>query len=353
MDLSFDENELFVNTMSQKLVEFFLTLEGTYNYNCSNFEKIDIKKELTHEYLIYNYEIDTEILQFYRKSIDVIRLDYKKLDYSFSSLLPYSFVINGARVFVPDLILSIQVFVNSLNKERQKFKCNDKLINSFEDLIPYYKDYSKGFEIGFNTFEDEIKSILIKDISDKNDFVLKVFEFITEKSNMFSEKRSWSEIHGFTKDFLTKSIVNGYENGLIQGYFYKAWSIVFLNKKLFLDLFRNLNKGEFQNKQLTQINENLHSDVFKKNGFKLFDYILNNYVSNNRGRKSDLNFYYRKLYKEDYIIESCKPENFKYWYEVTFDDDFGQIKTLDEVTTQIRNRDYSTSLEWFKQQKYQ
>lgn len=94
-----------------------------------------------------------------------------------------------------------------------------------------------------------------------------------------------------------------------------------------------------------------HSDIFKKSGFVLFDYILNNYVRNRRGRKSDLNFYYRKLYNDDFIIESCRAENFKEWYEINYNDDFGQIKTLSEVENESRNQNYTTSLEWFKQSK--
>ncbi|MGV0969455.1 MULTISPECIES: hypothetical protein [unclassified Empedobacter] len=94
----------------------------------------------------------------------------------------------------------------------------------------------------------------------------------------------------------------------------------------------------------------LHQQIFVNNGFLLFEYILNNYVSENKGRKADLNFYYRKLYKAGYIIESCEPKYFRDWYEITFNDDFGQIKTISEVYTDNRNTYYDTSLEWFKQQ---
>ena len=114
-------------------------------------------------------------------------------------------------------------------------------------------------------------------------------------------------------------------------------------------VYRIVNNIPFEKE--IESNSETHSDIFKKSGFVLFDYILNNYVRNRRGRKSDLNFYYRKLYNDDFIIESCRAENFKEWYEINYNDDFGQIKTLSEVENESRNQNYTTSLEWFKQSK--
>lgn len=105
-------------------------------------------------------------------------------------------------------------------------------------------------------------------------------------------------------------------------------------------------------KSITPPSINQHSQIFSNNGFELFNYILNNHIKpkGERGRYSDLSFYYWKMYnsQEKYIHQ--RPEAFKNWFCNKYNDNFEKIKTLAEVTDNNGNRlkHYQTSLDWFK-----
>lgn len=101
--------------------------------------------------------------------------------------------------------------------------------------------------------------------------------------------------------------------------------------------------------------ENEHSDIFAKNGFKLFSYILENHIQpiGKRGRYSDLSYYYWKMFNEEPKYIHQRPEPFKRWFCNFYSDNFEKIKTENEVTDIKGNKfkNYQTSLDWFKQQK--
>lgn len=106
--------------------------------------------------------------------------------------------------------------------------------------------------------------------------------------------------------------------------------------------------------QITIQNTNpKHENIFCNNGFVLFEHILNEYIKPTKGRQTDLIFYYRKMYdnKPQYIHQ--KPTEFFNWFEREYDEVFGQLKTLSQVETPQRNKDYSRALNWFKQQPQQ
>jgi hypothetical protein len=91
-----------------------------------------------------------------------------------------------------------------------------------------------------------------------------------------------------------------------------------------------------------------HENIFCNNGFELFEYILNEYVKPNRGRKNDLIYYQRKLYDDKYIHQ--RPTEFFNWFESNYNEVIEQTKTLSEVENSQRNKDYSNALDWFKLQ---
>jgi len=110
---------------------------------------------------------------------------------------------------------------------------------------------------------------------------------------------------------------------------------------------------------LIKKNENInttplkHENIFCNNGFELFNHILKEYVKPTKGRQSDLIFYHRKMYdnKPQYIHQ--RPTEFFNWFQNNYDEVFGQLKTLSQVETPQRNKDYSNALNWFKQQPQQ
>lgn len=91
-----------------------------------------------------------------------------------------------------------------------------------------------------------------------------------------------------------------------------------------------------------------HENIFCNNGFELFEYILNEYIKQNRGRQNDLRYYQRKMYNDKYIHQ--RPTEFFKWFENNYAEVIEQTKTLKEVENPQRNKDYSNALDWFKLQ---
>lgn len=91
-----------------------------------------------------------------------------------------------------------------------------------------------------------------------------------------------------------------------------------------------------------------HQHIFCNNGFALFEYILNNHISENRGRCNDVSFFYWKMYlnKPQYIHQ--KPEVFNNWFTEKYNGNFAKIRPFNEVDTIKRNKLYAKSLDWFK-----
>ena len=94
-----------------------------------------------------------------------------------------------------------------------------------------------------------------------------------------------------------------------------------------------------------------HTTIFSINGFKLFQYILTNSVSEHRGRKSDIAYFYWMMYNDSnkYII--ARPTPFKEWFDEMYEEYLGdKLKTLPNVQNTRRDKEYSRALNWFKQE---
>ena len=201
---------------------------------------IKIPKNLTHSYLLENYEIDTSIYNYYHlPTIGMISdSEYNEMVKSGyvakkeTILKPYSNIIFGAYYLRSDLKFKLFGFLGNV-----KYFLNGKEIESFNDLTPYFKDYAKGFEDGFNEFENIYIKPYLTLFPDKADYINKVFDFITKNIPF---KHSWHRyLTGFNRN-QNKEIINGFEDGQKQGFFYRAWSIVFSNSELFTPLFNAL-----------------------------------------------------------------------------------------------------------------
>ncbi len=112
-----------------------------------------------------------------------------------------------------------------------------------------------------------------------------------------------------------------------------------------------LNELEVYINQLINKHTNIntkHDNVFANNGFILFEHILTEYVAKNRGRQSDISYYYHRMFNDKYIHQ--KPFSFSRWYSDIYDKDISKLKTLEQVKNQNRYNNYSTALAWFKHQ---
>lgn len=209
-----------------------------------NFESIDLKggknetipKELTHDYLLRNFKIDEVIYKYYH--LPTIKLisdgEFQRMkEGGFigkkeTALKPYSIKIFGAYHSRSDLTWKLTTVCNS------KYTIKGNKIKYFIDLIPYFKEYAKGFEKGFNEFENTQIKPYFPMFAEKQDYVNKIFEFITKRLFI---NHNWASRNGFTIN-QEYEIVNAFDDGQHQGYFYRAWSTVFSNNNLFAPLFQ-------------------------------------------------------------------------------------------------------------------
>lgn len=160
------------------------------------------------------------------------------------------------------------------------------------------------------------------------------------------------------------------------GIFITNWTIILNNANLFEDIFNShftKNKKPMIENNLVStiqqlkialldtpessgsgngaivINEE-HGEVFTKNGFKLFEHILNQYVKPNRGRLRDIHYFYWAMFKHKNKYIHQRPEPFKEWFFKTYNEDLGQIKTFQIVQNPDRDKHFSNALDWFKTQ---
>lgn len=196
-----------------------------------------VPKELTHDYLLSNFNIDDSIYEYYHLPTSNLLSDsefQKMKDTGFvgnkeTALRPYSNIVYGAYYSRSDLVWKLTVA-----SHRQMF-IDGKEIKYFADLIPYFKEYAKGFQDGFNEFNNKQINPFLTPFPEKQDYVNKVFEYITK--NLFF-KHGWANLGtGFTTN-QHEEIVDAFEDGQQQGYFYRAWSTVFSNNNLFAPLFQ-------------------------------------------------------------------------------------------------------------------
>lgn len=232
-------NQEFVNELRLYL--------GTLTWSFDGSKETEIvPSDLTHQFLLKNFKIDNSILDFYYSHSNrfFTNEDYQKLrktgyvgrkEYT---LNPYPFIIFGAYFNRIDLMMKIKLLSWQSVEERPKL--NGKSVEYFADLVPYFKEYAEGFKIGYESFEEKCINKYLPHFPDKSDFINKVFEYIT-KSILF--EHDWYNNHSgfavsFSGNLKNGKIVNALENGQQQGYFYKAWCIVFSNNILFAPLFQ-------------------------------------------------------------------------------------------------------------------
>lgn len=265
-------NDYLKNCSSKKRkidIEFINDLRkkwGTVNFVFEKKEKNIVPEELTHEQLIRKNIIDDSIYRYYFLPTSRMLTDaefQKMVNTGYvgereTFLTPYPFIICGAYFSRKDLVTKLSI----LNWEDEKPYLNGSNdLYHFEDLWPYFKEYSKGFESGYNEFENKCVKPYLPMYTDKDDFINKVFEYITKR--IFFQ-HDWLNHHsGFVTEHANApeggKIVNAFEDGQIQGYFYKAWGIIFSSNNLFAPLFQehlNTSASQKENKKTNSAKKN-------------------------------------------------------------------------------------------------
>ncbi|WP_299681955.1 hypothetical protein [uncultured Dokdonia sp.] len=228
-----------------------------------NEENKIVPEEFTHNYLLANFDIPQIIKEYYfSPCCDMLtNEDYQKfvsigyIGNPKTTLSPYLFRYNGAFILRKKLFYQLMFLIDS--KDTYK----GKPIKRLADLFPYFEDYSLGFKDGYDFFEEDYINKFMPMFADKFDFVNKIFEYIT-KEIIFTH--SWRNNHtGFRVSMNIEKnikdggeITNAYEDGKFQGYFYKAWSLLLSNSKLFENLFI-----ELLNSRETLVQNDIVNDV--------------------------------------------------------------------------------------------
>lgn len=168
-------------------------------------------------------------------------------------------------------------------------------------------------------------------------------EMVNEFKNIFFKHRTKNEFRN------VKEVIKTFEKILL---FLNYKKLNQFNKDEIITLKKDLNK--YQNKTPLELTSTpKHEKIFSNNGFVLFEYILKEYVKPTKGRQSDLIYYYWKMYENEPQYIHQRPTEFFIWFENNYDEVFGQLKTLSQVQTPQRNKDFSNALNWFKQQPQQ
>lgn len=224
-----------------------------------------VPEKQEHSYLFSNFNISDLISNFYYLPTSdlMTEKEYQEMVSSGfvgkkeTALTPYSLQMFGA-YFTRKAMYFRLLGLITYNKD---VLLKGNKIRNFDDLIPYFKEYSNGFAKGYSSFDEDCINPFMLGFSDKTDYVQKVFEYLTKNINF---EHSWKNNHaGFTisHNFQKniKEIINAYQDGQRQGYFYKAWSIVLSNHKIFEPLFEKLH----QNLKSNQKQNNEFSNSFK------------------------------------------------------------------------------------------
>lgn len=225
-----------------------------------------------------------------------------------------------------------------------------------EDVNSYFNSFGNGIDDPSN--EWEIDEWIESELESLREIFTKEFNALTDKKkyffgcsfeiyqNTYNERLStflntFSDIDEsvFIKQEFEKNI-KYHTNEIIQKQIEYSLSLrnEFLNNK-------TINK--YQN-----ISNKKHQDIFCNNGFELFIYILNEHIKpkESRGRYEELSYYYRCLHNNKFIHQ--RPEPFRVWFNMEYEEEFTKIKTLNQVETPQRKKNFSTALDWFKTQTF-
>ncbi|MGM0944920.1 MAG: hypothetical protein ACQEW9_07020 [Bacteroidota bacterium] len=86
---------------------------------------------------------------------------------------------------------------------------------------------------------------------------------------------------------------------------------------------------------------NSYPDIFKPNGFRLFNYLMKNHLTSGKGWQSDVSFFYRVMEERDQLIHA-KQKRFKEFLadEYPYLEPMGKFKVWNDINTEKRRQAY-------------
>lgn len=276
--------ETFINNT---LIEAIRTYKTTFTWTGEGVEDI-VFGGLTHQHLLRTNIIDKTIIDCYASytielltpvEIPNVPADYHSKIFS-KALAPFPFVILGAYHSRFNLYWKLKSLMSLDNRIELN---GNKNLNNFFDLKPYFSEYAVGFKDGHNDFEDDkISPYLLKfETHDREAYAIKVLEFLT---NDFSEAPRTTSKKGFVLlSDKKREIVHAYQDGLLEGYIYRAWNIIFSNNALFAPFFKEYSisknfikkvKPELKKEDILKMQNNLIPEVSLEYVYDFFSILI-------------------------------------------------------------------------------
>ena len=205
------------------------------------FDEI-VPEKLCHNNLLITHSIDKSILKYY--GLGVFGYDYflekpenlnilDSFDIYNNKVDPFPFKVFGAYYNRGAFCEGISDVLNHKGKTNVDGNYD---LNTLNDLKPCFELYAKGFKVGYEDFEDKFISPYLFKNSDKEDYLIKVFEYVTSGGDF---RLNWTQRKCFISAISDYNIKGGaFDAGKYEGRFYRAWSIIFSQNILFAPLFQ-------------------------------------------------------------------------------------------------------------------
>lgn len=201
-----------------------------------------VPEKLCHNNLLITHSIDKSILKYY--GLEVFGYDYflekpesidilDSWDIYNNRVDPFPFKVFGAYYNRGAFCEGISDVLNHKGKTNVDGNYD---LNTLNELKPCFELYAKGFKVGYEDFEDKFVSPYLFKNSDKEDYLIKVFEYVTSGGDF---RLNWAQRVAFISAISHyKDKVGAFEAGKYEGRFYRAWSIIFSQNILFSPLFK-------------------------------------------------------------------------------------------------------------------
>lgn len=290
-------------------LDFFFILYSDFHFFCNN----------SNNYLILHSYFDTS--KFIKEN-GLLNFDfYRYTGEDYAEQL--NIAVNQLNFYESlQLLINEKYPIENRNEVlKQSIKLIDKAIEKYSFCLEYLFSFTNNENL-IESFQDLQEYLeCINDIDERIEVVLRIKYKYLENKDLF--------------------IVDENDTSFVEKCNFEIQRLIEYGKILSNEKF------------ILEIKNPKHENIFCNNGFELFNHILKEYVKPTKGRQSDLIFYHRKMYdyKPQYIHK--RPTEFFKWFEDNYDEVFGQLKTLSQVETPQRNKDFSNALDWFKQQSQQ
>ncbi|MFB9058037.1 hypothetical protein ACFFU9_14930 [Mariniflexile ostreae] len=300
--------------------------------------------DFEHKKLLQTYTVSPEIYNYYNR-INLFERFTKEQKYISTPVLkdrrnlkvtPYNLKICSAYYYRPDFIFKL----GSIFYDKPIYNDN-KQIETLLDLKSYFLEYAKGFNKGYSDFEKDKINFLDPTFTDKADRLKKVFEFITARPT--SKKHYWGKLtfsqYNFTTD---KQISKAFEDGLQQGYYYKAWTIVFTLNDFFAPLFAGLNLTANRRNEIEAVEVNNHPphdpNLWSLECYNLFKYLFDNFYKNKKRQLTNIWFFLNEHDPMKYTLKATKDsyKDFIFKYHSI------EIKNFDKQHSNYTDKVYPT-----------